>query len=467
VALARRGVDLFPFTPLGLVTTGAAALALWRYGVKRVDLLYLVIGAVGLGLTALSLVFTVLAAIRVRLALRRFSSAENAGQPLRLECGARAPTGFSLPSLWYLPMVRARWSWTRPEAGVRSSRSGGRVHEDVVPARRGHEESIERRVEVADAFALTRIAFLHREPRPVRVAPSTGALDRIRLSRSIAGGDDLYDPLGAPDGERIDLRGYAPGDPIRFVLWKVFAKTRQLIVRTPERALSPARRAVSYVATGRGDEAAAGVARRAVETGALGASFVLGADGVAEDARSADEALELLAHSASADEAEGGAGLARFLARASPVPGARAIVFVPAFRGPWTAHVLAALRTKNSMGRAPMQVVVCADGIDRRRRPSLAKRLLVGAVRGHEERPAAHDVEALLGTLASAGADVLLVDRRRGQVYAGTHVLRDARSEPVPVPAPVPVPETSARTGTGTGTGTGGNSDAVHASEET
>ena len=46
VAIARRGVNLFPFTPLGLVTVAAAALALARYGIARADLLYLVIGAV-------------------------------------------------------------------------------------------------------------------------------------------------------------------------------------------------------------------------------------------------------------------------------------------------------------------------------------------------------------------------------------------------------------------------------------
>ena len=384
-SLARRAVDLFPFTPLGLVTVGASALALFRYGVGRVDLLYLVIGAVGLGLSALGLLLSTLTALGLWVGLRRAPRGEGAA-PLRLECGARTVTGFSLPSLWYLPMVRARWSWTRPRGSVRSARERGRLVEEVTPARRGLEEVIERRVEVSDAFALTRVAFLHREVRAVRAVPSTGALDRLQLSRSISGGEDVYHPEGPTEGERIDLRAYAAGDPVRFILWKVFAKTRELVVRTPERALSPSRRALAYVVTGRGDEAAAGVARRAVETGALGSSFVLGADGVAMDARTTEETLEVLARSAStADDGAGGTGLSAFLERVSPAGaagGARAIVFVPAFNGPWVARIVASTRGRGA--RAPVQIVVCADGLDQA--ASAAARVAPGERRRRDQQ---------------------------------------------------------------------------------
>jgi hypothetical protein len=422
--LARRLVDLFPFTPLGLVTMGAAGFALRRYGFGRVDLLYLVIGAVGLALAGLCFVLTSFASIGLALGLRwaRRRAVEEGAPPLRLECGVRAATGFSLPSLWYLPMIRARWSWTHPEADVHTVARSGRLEEHVTPVRRGLEETIVRRVEIGDAFALTKIAFPYRETRSVRAVPNTGALERIRLSRSIAAGEDTYDPEGAAEGERIDLREYAPGDPIRFILWKVFAKTRQLVVRTPERAISPARRAFAYVVAGHGDEPAAGVARKAVETGALGASFVVGADGVPDDARTADEALELLARSGSTN-AEGASGLAAFLRRAAPGPATRALVFVPAFDGPWRTQLLAAARSRSRSG---LHVVVCTDGLDRTRSRSLVKRLAFGSPR-HRDKPKLHEVEALVRALAQAGAEVVLVDRARGRVYAGATVLARAK----------------------------------------
>jgi hypothetical protein len=291
---------------------------------------------------------------------------------------------------------------------------------------------VERRVEVGDALALTRIAFLHREARAVRALPAPGALDRLVLARTVAGGDETYDPLGTADGERLDLRGYAPGDPIRFVLWKVFARTRELVVRTPERALSPARRSVAYLVTGRGDEAAAGVARRAVETGALGTGFVLGADGVPAVAEGVEQALEVIARSAAAQE--GGAGLGPFMARAGK-PGTRAILFVPAFRGPWVDAVVAAARGHRATGRGTVQILVCADSVDRRRAPSLARRFFVGG--GDDDAPPrADEIERLFSALAGSGAEIRLVDRAAGRVYGGAALAPAAARAKEAAPAP-------------------------------
>ena len=67
------------------------------------------------------------------------------------------------------------------------------------------------------------------------------------------------------------------------------------MVRAPEQAISPARRTIAYLITGEGDEASAGVARAAIESGAFGSSWVFGADGTTEVARDRAQALEVLA----------------------------------------------------------------------------------------------------------------------------------------------------------------------------
>ena len=84
------------------------------------------------------------------------------------------------------------------------------------------------------AFALTKIAFLHRELRAVRAVPSIGALKQIQVLRSISSGEDTYNPEGSPDGERIDMRSYSPGDPIRFEVWSN-GKKKLVTVRLVER----------------------------------------------------------------------------------------------------------------------------------------------------------------------------------------------------------------------------------------
>ncbi|MEO7327780.1 MAG: DUF58 domain-containing protein, partial [Minicystis sp.] len=277
---ARPVLDLFPLTPLGLLTLAGAALALAYYGLRRIDLLLLVVGVVGLALGALALIGVVLATVLLRLRLRAPAPAP----ALRLEGGLPARTGFSLPRLWWVPLVKIDWSWITPEARVRAVPEGLRLHEEITPRRRALLEHLVRRVEVGDVFGLCRLAFRLGEARTLRFLPSKGALEQVRVIRSIAGGDDVYDPMGQADGERVDTRGYAQGDPIRLVLWKVFARSRQLVVRTPERAFSVSRKTIAYLVAGEGDEPAAGAARVAVESGALGATWVLGADGNDHDA---------------------------------------------------------------------------------------------------------------------------------------------------------------------------------------
>ena len=415
--LARRAVDLFPLTPLGVFVAALSAFALFRYGLGRVDLLLIVIGGVGLALSALTLLTSGVTALALYLSLRR----RPGGEPLRLECGYAARTGFSLSSLWFVPFVKLSWMWVAPEASVKLVPLRRRLHEEVTPARRGLFEAISRRVEVGDAFGLTRVAFRVTEPRGGRFTPSMGALRQMHVVRSIAGGDAISHPAGPPEGERVDMRHYAQGDPIKFVLWKVYARTRQLVVRTPERAIAPVKQTVAYVVTGDGDEPAAGAARVAVDSGALGGDWVLGADGNDTVAKSSAQALEVLARSANTPGAQGGAGLTRFLDKATPGGPSRAVVFVPATPGPWLDKVLAATRARGSATGSPLEFVVCTDGIARAPKLSWVKRLALRATEEKGDATPGAEVSKVVGALASSKARVMVVDRVAGRVYADGH----------------------------------------------
>ena len=72
--------------------------------------------------------------------------------------------------------------------------------------------------------------------------PRLAGLSRMPALSSLASGDAAPHPMGLEDGDRLELRRYMPGDPARFIHWKVLSRTRRLMVRTPERALSLARR---------------------------------------------------------------------------------------------------------------------------------------------------------------------------------------------------------------------------------
>jgi hypothetical protein len=413
-----RVIEVFPITWLGLFIGAAAGLSLWLYGLQRLDLLLLVTSAGAFGLLALCLISTSLSALIFWLSLRR----KRSDKPLYVDCGSSARTGFSLSGLWFLPFMGIRWRWLSPEAEVSLYRERGRLHEMVRPTRRGLYEEITRVLEVYDLLGLTKITLRCAEQRQLKFTPSTGALRQVEIVRSIASGDANPHPRGALDGDRFDMRHYSPGDPLRFVLWKVFAKSRDLMVRTPERALSPARQTAAYVVAGQGDEPAAGAARAALEAGAFGQEWVLGADSVETYAKSKVEALELLTRSGTAKERDFGAGLEAFLRKASPGGVGRAVVFVPAFHGPWVPKVLAAVQQRATHG---VSFVVCADAVmqpERKRR--LLSRLLWKQAPSIPGARSMSELKQLLKVLQRANATCMVIDRQRGQVFSAQHLVK-------------------------------------------
>jgi hypothetical protein len=416
LAAFRRVRDVFPFTGAGLLIAAASGLAFFDYGLERIDLILLGVGAVGLGIAGLSLVFTALAALLTWRAVRRLDERD----PVRLECGYWAETGFSLPSLWYLPFVAVSWKWREPQARVRVKRKRGRALEEVFPERRGLTNVIDRRFDVGDIFGVCKISFSASQTAPVRCMPWVGALRQMHIVKGMAGGDAISHPEGPADGDRYDMRHYNAGDPIRFVLWKVFAKSRELIVRTPERAISPSRKTAVYMVANEGDEPAAGAARTAIDVGAFGGDWVLGADGSAEVTKSPDQALELLARSAHTEPEQSGAGLAAFLKEAAPGALARAVVFVPPTPGPWLDRVAQTVAGQ-ARGTSRISFVVGVDGIDRASAESRLARLMrdapVTAHREHESPLTIATWSDLTQVVRKLGHDVLIVDRLRGQMF--------------------------------------------------
>ncbi len=412
----RRCRGAFPLTATGVLIACAAGVGVLHYGLGKLDLVLLALGSVALLAVAACTVLVALGALLLWLRARKVAPAE----PLRLECGYSSPTGFELPSLRFLPLVEVSWTWSAPGPEVSLTRSRGALAESVRPTRRDHFTEIVRRIEVRDAFGFAAISFLSRQERAGHFAPSVGGLEQMHVVRGLAGGADLTHPEGPPRGDYYDMRRYEPGDPIRFVLWKVFAKTRQLLVRGPENALSEERRTVAYLVAGDEDEAAAGAARVAVDGGALGSAWVLGADGCADLASTSDEAIEILARSA---RAENTGALAAFLARIdrgrTPT---RAVVFVPPRPGPWMQRVIAASRA-DAGHRPPFDFVVCTDGVRRARKRPLWARAAIDAGTDVDPGANAEELAEVVAALGATGARVLVVDRPGGRVFS-SHELR-------------------------------------------
>ena len=415
----RRVRETFPLTPLGLVVLGGCSLALFYYGLHRLDLVLLVVGAVGLVVGTLGVLATTITSIVLWRSLKQRGPATG---EIRLECGYPVDTGFSIAHPWYVPFVGIHWTWIDPGARVQQIKRKRRLHERITPMRRALTDRVVRQFEVSDIFGLARVVFPVEMERPVHFVPSVGSMKQMQVVRGMAGGEDISHPDGPPEGERVDMRSYQSGDPIRFILWKVFAKSRQVVVRTPERAIAPLRQTVAYLVAGQNDEPGAGAARVAVEAGCLGGDWLLGADGQGGAVRSKDDALCAISRSASTAAEQWGAGLKKFLSESTPGGKmGRALVFVPATPGPWIDNVVAAAATVSGQpGR--VEFVICCDGVRRQGVvqgfDSLLRKPQEAADPSKLQPVTMAELRATVQGLARARCNVVVINRVTGQVFS-------------------------------------------------
>ncbi|MEZ4472732.1 MAG: DUF58 domain-containing protein [bacterium] len=325
---------LWQAVPLSLAGAGTAALAWFcyrRYGQDQSDFVLQTATLVALAVVAVSVLTVGLAALRIFFAVRRPAARLLEAD---VDAGSELRTGFSFPSLWLWPMVLVEMRWVRPvDATVALVPEGGRLQERVTPHSRGRHATIARQFTIRDIFGLATVRFTRKAPAHLRVAPAP-AYSEIVLAVRHASGEGYAHPAGHEEGDRVEMRRYAPGDPLRMILWKVYVRSRRLLVRVPERAIAPKPSSVACFVAGREDEPTASTARMFIENGLLGADFTFVADGEGPPAHSAEDAIERVIDSADHRHRSGERllTLPREHARAELT---NCIIFVPGRAGPW------------------------------------------------------------------------------------------------------------------------------------
>ena len=400
--------DKWPWTALGMSVAVFSGVALVGFGFEKLDLVLLVLGYGSAGLLLINTFFVVISAISLKLLLRRSTFVWSTDI---IETGTGTRTGFSLPALSWVPLVQIHWIWEQPKQAILDVRiQGGRRAEIATLSRRGIYDSVERRIVVQDAFGLARLAIHHKQPVSLRVLPHLGGIRRLPVLTSLTGGDEVPHPMGLEDGDRVELRRYTPGDPARFIHWKVFGRTRKLMIRMPERALSRARRTVAYLITGPHDEAASAAARAAIEEEVLGSEWQFATDGAPTPTSDSQEALQKIMAS-SRFSGRSGSGLRSFIAEVDRRGPAALVIFAPPTDGPW----LQELRTLTQARYGSVRVVIAVDAVRDASRASWWQRWLLrqttpdGTFRGDLER-----VGRALGQLR---CEVLIVDRVSGRLF--------------------------------------------------
>ncbi|MBI5493846.1 MAG: DUF58 domain-containing protein [Deltaproteobacteria bacterium] len=418
-AAAGRVRRAFPLTALGMAVLAVTAAAYAGFARPRVDYVIQLVCLLALALVALAVLGVVPAAVRVLVLARRAGAAAGAFQVMEARQGFASL--LRLPAR-VLPRVEVRWRWVEPRGfRVEAAVAGPWLEERAFATARADVETVVREWSVEDAFGLARVSFRTRQRATVRVLPWRGALHLAPLLQALSRGEDLPHPAGSPTGDRADMRRYSPGDPLRLLLWKIYARTGELMVRTPEQSISPRLRVAAYLVAADGDEPPAGAARLALESGVLGDGWLFSADGAAEPASVLDDALALVARSVGFRNRPAGeaTGLSTFVAAAAARGQRQLLVFVPARPGPWLVQVAVAVRR----WQGPVTCCVAADGVAGQVARAARWLRLPADAEADGLFPATADrLGEVCDTLRRAGAGVVALDRAQGRalVAAGT-----------------------------------------------
>lgn len=244
--------------------------------------------------------------------------------------------------------------------------------------------------------------------------PQTNTIKPLPLLRSMTAEDGIPNPSGNPDGDRMEIRPYVPGDSVRNIMWKVYARNRQLNVRLAEKSVFHSKRTLAYLLSSPQDEAAAAIARVAVETGALGEDWAFAADGAETPCNTVPAALAAIARSRAIGRPHG-YGLDHFLqqatGQATGQAGAHCIVFAAAESAPWASQL------KATMARFPghFSLVLATDGFNDRAPLHLWQQILLRSAEttaaGSSSRTELRNLLTELGQLVES---TLVVDRKTG-----------------------------------------------------
>ncbi len=384
----------------------AAAGLVFLWAPKEADFLLYPAGLVALLLVVVCTLLVTFGTLWLRRAVKGLEVCV----PERLETTRPTGTGFRFPSLSRWVVLDVGLSWVEP-AGLEVSLEplDGALCEVVTARERGRYTKLIRRFTVEDVFGLTRLSFDLSWTVALAITPAS-AKQGAQLAAGRSQGDALANPAGRLEGDLVEMRQYAYGDSMRHVLWKVYARSRKLLVRMPERALAPGPVSVAFFVAGHDDEASAGAARLYVEAGLLGADLYFTADGSVVPARSARDAVEQLVDSSTRRE-RGGEGLD---AAASQIDRGRltsCLLFVPPVDGAWRERVVGFVR-KHSLNAS---VIIGVDEVGELPAPAsrLQSFLFLPEATLDSTRPA---LKKLRDALEAEGLPVKVLHRTTGQL---------------------------------------------------
>jgi len=407
----------YPLTLQGTLTLLVAALALREFAYGAMDLVVFALAICALAILVFSLFCTVISGVIIQRRVLKLLQL-TADKEIRLECGFPNESGFSLPALNYFPLIKLSWTIAFPDqldTRVRAAQDGTLV-EEVIPRRRCLSDTVVRQFTVSDVLGFCRYSWRKAENRRCIALPQINTVRSLPILQSMTAEDGIPNPAGNPEGDRMEIRPYAPGDSVRDIMWKAFARNRQLNVRLAEKSVFHSQKTIAYLLSSKHDEAASAIARVALEQGALGEHWVFGADGTNGAADSTTGALEAIARSRALASPHQ-YGLDDFIQHSAGDAATHCIVFAAAEQADWVPL----LQNTMQRFRGPFSLVLATDGFNDSNAVPLWQRLLLKSPENSQiETDPGIKRSDLLGLLTDMGhlvESTLIIERRSGHCF--------------------------------------------------
>lgn len=325
----RRIFDLFPIGPTGAIIAVVCFVGIFHYGRGKADYILYTAGIFGLGVLVIAMVFTIGGAIYVAVLTHKKTR-----QEIDTCVGVQVKTGYYFPSLTFLPFLSVTETWVRPKDVIVEAHETWRGFEERVTfSGRGKFDYVIRRFFVSDIFGLSSIGFYRVFPATIRVEPGLANIGFDISFRDVSR-EGYSHPHGEKVGDMVEMRHYAPGDPLKIILWKAFAKSQRLIVREAEKSIAPEQSTVACFVSGPNDEPSASTAKAFLMSGLMGADFTFLADGGECPVKTVNEAIEQIILSINFRD-NGGECLFRILNKVGIDKMSRCVIFLPSGFGGW------------------------------------------------------------------------------------------------------------------------------------
>ncbi len=332
----RRIRGFFPITWSGLLFVCLAYLVWFGEVAKHSNQILFAAVLWFAAAVAVIFVFECLGTLIVALATVRANREERAFDAL--ETGQVVESGYRVYRPFYLPFIQVEIETTEAPYTSTFRASHTWYNEMAKMSVRGRYTSVEHLVTVRDLFGMFAITFPHTTTFFAEIKPATSHFESIQLSARTSGEGYSY-PAGEAKGELVEMRRYQAGDPLRYVLWRVFARSRKLLVRAPEPAIVEEQEMFVYFIASQNDEPSASLTRAFLSTlEDTDAELHFCADGANRVTTNAKDALWDVVESV--NHREHGAETMEEQARAIPQQALRrCFVMVPPQKGAWLDHV--------------------------------------------------------------------------------------------------------------------------------